>query len=429
MLSSFELIAVLLVLTATLGWTNEKILGFPDTVGVLVMGLAASFVLLLVNLLLPGARIYYELEQVIRQIDFRKAVLEGMLAFLLFAGALHVDFSELRNRAWVVSLMATIGVVISTAIVGTGFWLVSYALGQPIPLSWALVFGALISPTDPVAVLATLKAVHVPKSLQIDMTGESLFNDGVGVVVFTVILALAAGMTPGTHPEHQTISDIGGVVELLALEALGGGLLGLVTGFIAYRAMKAVDNYALEVLVSLALVMGTYALAARLGTSGPIAVVVAGLLVGNQGAAHAMSDLTQRYLFGFWTLVDEILNSILFLLIGLEVLVLRFEVAITWLPLAAIPLVLLARLAAVAATPLVLSRSNEFVRGTIPVMTWGGLRGGISVALALSVPEVPEKAAILAATYAVVIFSLVVQGLTLGRVARRTALAEQKAQS
>lgn len=422
MLSPFELIAVLLVLTAVLGWTNEKFLGFPDTVGVLVMGLAASFLLLLLNIFLPDAGLYNELEKVIRQIDFRKAVLDGMLAFLLFAGALHVDFSELRDRAWVVSLMATAGVIISTAIVGTGFWLLSYVLGQPIPIIWALVFGALISPTDPVAVLATLKAVHVPKSLQVDMTGESLFNDGVGVVVFTVMLALAAGATGGAHPEHQTISSAGGVVELLALEALGGGVLGLVTGYFAYRAMKAVDNYALEVMISLALVMGTYALAARFGASGPIAVVVAGLLVGNQGAAHAMSDLTQRYLFGFWTLVDEILNSILFLLIGLEVLVLRFEVSISWLPLLAIPLVLLGRLAAVATTPLVLSRKNEFVRGTIPVMTWGGLRGGISVALALSVPEVPEKAGILAATYAVVIFSLVVQGLSLGSVARRTAL-------
>jgi CPA1 family monovalent cation:H+ antiporter len=261
--------------------------------------------------------------------------------------------------------------------------------------------------------LSTLKAVRVPKSLELDMTGESLFNDGVGVVVFTIALAIAVG---GGHGA----AGFSGVAELFLVEALGGALLGFGAGYIAYRAMKQIDNYAVEVLISLGLVTGTYALAARLGTSGPIAMVVAGLLIGNHGPRDALSDLTQRYLFGFWTLTDEILNSVLFLLIGLEVLVLRPEALFSWLPVAAIPLALLARLASVALPVWTLRRWTAFVPGTIPVLTWGGLRGGISVALALSVPEVEEKPTILAATYLIVVFTIIVQGLSLRRLVERT---------
>ncbi|WP_181378055.1 cation:proton antiporter [Teichococcus aestuarii] len=413
MLSPFELISLLLVLTAVFAWTNHRLLRLPDTVGLLVMGLVASLVLLAGDLLFPDTPLYEDVAGIVRQVDFQTTVLDGMLAFLLFAGALHVDLSALRERAWAVGVMATVGVLLSTAIVGLGFWGLASLAGIGLPLPWAFVFGALISPTDPVAVLSTLKAVQVPRSLELDMTGESLFNDGIGVVVFTIALTVAVGSGHG-------VAGFSGVAELFLVEAIGGALLGLAAGYIAYRAMRVIDNYPVEVLISLGLVTGTYALAARLGTSGPIAMVVAGLLIGNRGQRDAMSDLTQRYLFGFWTLVDEILNAVLFLLIGLEVLVLRSEVLVGWLPASAILLVLVARFVAVSLPVLALSRWNGFVAGTIPVLTWGGLRGGISVALALSIPEAPEKATILSATYVVVVFTLIVQGLSLRRLVERT---------
>jgi CPA1 family monovalent cation:H+ antiporter len=351
MLSVFDLIAILLVFTAGFGWINHTVIRLPHTIGLLVMGLGASLALIAVELSLSHVALYESLTAVLRQIDFKETVLNGMLAFLLFAGALHVDLSVLRRRAWTVGLMATLGVIISTAVVGTGFWLASGLLGAPVAFTWALVFGALISPTDPVAVLSTLKTVRVPQSLEIDMTGESLFNDGVGVVVFTVVLAIASGTgEAGTEPLS--------IMELFFWEALGGTVLGLVTGWIAYRAMRSIDDYPIEVLISIALVMGTYALAAKLHMSGPLAVVVAGLLIGNRGPLYALSDLTQRYLFGFWTLVDEILNSVLFLLIGLEVLVLRFDPSFGWLVAATVPLALLARFLAVIVPVLILRHTN-----------------------------------------------------------------------
>jgi len=410
-MSLFELIAILLVLTAAFGWANDRLLGLPDTVGVLAVGLLASILLLLVELAFPGERLYEGITTVLRQIDFRRAVLEGMLAFLLFAGGLHVDLLSLRERAWVVGTMATVGVLISMTVVALGIWLTAGWLGIDLPLAWAFVFGALISPTDPVAVLSTLKAVKVPKSLEMDMSGESLFNDGVGVVLFSMALTVATGSGQST--------GAGDVALLFAEEALGGAVLGLAAGWIGYAAMKAVDNYSLEVLISLALVSATYALADRVGTSGPIAVVVAGVLIGNRGPGRALSDTTQRYLFGFWTLVDEILNAVLFLLIGLEVLVLRFEAAFGWLSIVAVPLVLLARFVAVGLPAAALSLRVPFVPGTVPVLTWGGLRGGISVALALSIPEVAAKSTLLAATYTVVVFTILVQGLTLRRLVQR----------
>ncbi len=411
-LSMFDLIAILLVLTASFGWINHTLLKLPQTIGLLVMALAASLVLIAVELLVPSISLYQDVVDLVRQIDFQATVLNGMLAFLLFAGALHVDIAALRSRLWVVVIMATVGVLISTVVVGGGFWLATNWMGVAVPLVWALVFGALISPTDPVAVLSTLKQVKVPMSLEIIMTGESLFNDGVGVVIFTVLLATATSF-------HAGGIDLVHVGELFVVDALGGAVLGFVTGYIAYRAMRAIDNYPVEVLISLALVTGTYALADSLAMSGPIAVVVAGLLIGNKGPGDAMSDETERFLFGFWTLIDEMLNSVLFLLIGLEVLVLRFNPTLFWVAVIAIPLVLFARFVAVAGPIQALSTRSRFVRGTIPVLTWGGLRGGISVALALSLPESEIKSVILAATYGVVLFTIIVQGLSLGPLVRR----------
>ncbi|MEX6504755.1 cation:proton antiporter [Jiella sp. M17.18] len=414
MLSVFDLISILLVITAVFAWINHRLIRLPHTIGLLVVGLGASLLLIAVDFAVPNTGLYENLTSFIRQIDFRSAVLDGMLAFLLFAGAMHVNLARLRSRAGAVGVMATIGVLISTAIVGGGFYVTANWTGLPMTLGWALVFGALISPTDPVAVLSTLKAVKVPETLETDMSGESLFNDGVGVVVFTAMLAIAAGSGSGGEPVGPMR-----VAELFFVEALGGAALGLVAGYIAYRSMRAIDDYPIEVLTSLALVAGTYALADHLHMSGPIAVVVAGLLIGNRGPHDAFSDLTQRYMFGFWQLVDEVLNTILFLLIGLEVLVLRFDLSFAWAALLAIPLVFVGRLASVAAPVFFLHRRQPFVAGTIPVLTWGGLRGGISIALALSIPETPEKSVILAATYAVVLFTIIVQGLTLKSLVRR----------
>jgi CPA1 family monovalent cation:H+ antiporter len=339
--------------------------------------------------------------------------MNGLLAFLLFAGALHVDINRLRNRAPVIAILATVGVFISMLIVATGLWAAGLLLGLPISFAWALVFGALIAPTDPVAVLSTLKAANVPQTLETDMSGESLFNDGVGVVLFAITLQAALGSNGDFGLVHAA--------ELLLVEAGGGAVLGLLTGYFAYRAMRAIDDYSIEVLVSLALVAGTYALASKLHLSGPIAVVVAGVLIGNRGTMDAMSEITQRYVFGFWTLVDDILNAVLFLLIGLEILLIGFEPIFIWIALITIPLVLMARLVAVALPVTVLERWQHFVRGTIPVLTWGGIRGGISVALALSLPDSPARPYILAATYAVVLFSVIIQGLTLEGVVRRNA--------
>jgi CPA1 family monovalent cation:H+ antiporter len=303
-------------------------------------------------------------------------------------------------------------VCISTIVVAIGLFAVSAWLGSPMPFSWALVFGALISPTDPVAVLGTLKESKVGASLQMDISGESLFNDGVGVVLFTILLA-AATSTGG--------NGFGPIefAKLFFVQAIGGAALGVATGYVAYRAMRAIDDYPIEVLISLALVTGTYSLALQLDISGPIAVVAAGVLIGNRGARFAMSDVTHRYLFAFWTLIDEILSAVLFLLIGLEVLIVRFDLSLVPLALAAVPIVLIARLCAVALPVLALSASTKFEKGTIPILTWAGIRGGISVALALSIQDPSQKPALLAATYTVAVFTIVVQGLSLESLVRR----------
>ncbi|MDP6815725.1 MAG: sodium:proton antiporter, partial [Alphaproteobacteria bacterium] len=328
-----------------------------------------------------------------------------------FAGALHVDLAQLARRRWAIASMASGGLLLSTVLIGLGIWLAFDLFGQPLPLIYCLLFGALISPTDPVAVLSILKTAKVPASLEAKIAGESLFNDGVAVVVFIIILALATGGGGDT-----------GIVEVAVLflrEAVGGAVLGLITGGIAFWALRSIDEHNLEVIITLALVTVTYEVAHLLHTSGPIAVVVAGLLIGNHGTRLAMSETTREHLLNFWTLTDEILNAVLFLLIGLEVVVITASPALLWVALIAIPLVLAARFISVGIPITLLGLRRDFTPGAIPVLTWGGLRGGISVALALSLPASPEKDAIVAVCYAVVVFSIVVQGLTIGRLARR----------
>ena len=316
----FEIIAGLLVLTALFGWLNHRLIGLPHNVGLLIMAFAASLVLVGLELMVPDVTIFAELTDTIQEIDFSETLLHGMLGFLLFAGALQVDLGLLKDRAWAVGLMATLGVVISTIIIAIGVWYAGVLVGLPISFAWALVFGALISPTDPIAVLAILKHAGVPKTLEMDMAGESLFNDGVGVVLFTILLAAAVS-------GGQNGIDFVELGRLFFAAALGGAVLGLATGYISYLAMRQIDDYPIEIIISLALVMATYAIAEHLHISGPIAVVTAGVLIGNRGAAIAMSETTRRHLFDFWTVIDEILNSLLFLLIGLEVLVLQFDAA------------------------------------------------------------------------------------------------------
>lgn len=415
LLSLFQLSATLMTLAAAISWLNRRFVKLPQNVSLVIAGLCLALGLALVAAFHGESEFSRSALSTIRHIDFSKAVLDGMLGFLLFAGALQIDLQRLRRRAWGVAGLATLGVAVTAVIVGAGMWLIAQVSGLPLSFAWAMVFGTLIAPTDPVAVLATLKTANPPASLEMDMSGEALFNDGVSVVLFTVALMFAS------EQDHPGLGRIG---EIFLVEAGGGGLLGLAAGYVAYRAMRAIDDYPIEVMISVALVMSTYAVADALHMSGPIAVVVAGVLTGNRGARHAMSDQTRRYVFGFWTLVDDTLNALLFLLIGLEVLLLSFDPYLGLVAMAAIPLALLARFVAVSGAVWLLGGVMHFVRGTVPVLTWGSVRGGISIALALSVPESDGRSFILAATYNVVLFTVIVQGLTLAKVVRWTAKGE-----
>jgi CPA1 family monovalent cation:H+ antiporter len=406
--SFFSMAAVVLTLAAGFGYVNHRWVRLPQSVGLVVIALCASLAVIAIDGIVPALGFGGAVRGALGRIDFPEVLMKGMLSFLLFAGALHVDFGDLLDSKWSIGSLATVGVLISTFLVGYSIFFAARLAGLDLPLIYALVFGALISPTDPVAVLGILKTVRVPKALEVKIAGESLFNDGVGVVVFTIVAAIAAGEAIGA----------GAVAELFVREALGGAVLGLAGGAVAYRAMKTIDEHNLEVLITLSLVTLTYSIAFAIHVSGPIAVVVAGLLIGNYGARFAMSETTRDHLFKFWSLIDEVLNAVLFLIIGFEVVVLTFTGGVALVMAIAVPVVLAARFLSVAAPLSVLRLRRTFTRGAIPVLTWGGLRGGISVALALSLPDVPAKGTILAVTYGVVIFSIVVQGLTVERVVR-----------
>ncbi|MBU4434409.1 MAG: sodium:proton antiporter, partial [Alphaproteobacteria bacterium] len=381
-LSPFDAAAILIVLAATLGYLNHRIFGLPSSVGMTIMGAVASLLVIGADALLPGSRLAPTVVSFLAGIDFHRTLMEGMLSFLLFAGALHVDWSQMRRGRVPILVLSTIGVAISTVIVGAGFYVVSSLLGLGVPLIWCLVFGALISPTDPVAVMGVLKRSQVPPLLQATVAGESLFNDGVGVVIFSILLATALG-------GHEFSLGQAGIEFLI--EAGGGVLLGLVTGWIAYRAMRSIDDYNVEVLISLAVVMGGYSLAHGLHVSGPVAMAVAGLVIGNAGVAYAMSDVTRDYLLKFWALIDDILNAVLFLLIGLEIIAVPMDMRILIAALAAIPLTLIARSFSVGAPFILMRPWLSLGKTALPTLIWGGLRGGISVALALSLPDTPMR--------------------------------------
>jgi CPA1 family monovalent cation:H+ antiporter len=347
--------------------------------------------------------------RLLEHIDFNEAVRHGMLSLLLFAGAMHLDVGDLRKQKGAVAMLATVGVVASTIIVGALSWLVLRGLGFGPSWMDCFLFGALISPTDPIAVLDMLKHAGVPRSLQAKMAGESLFNDGIGVVVFLTLLAAA-------HTGHVSAAQVS---WLLASTALGGALLGVGIGLVGFHFLKRVDHYQVEVLITLAIATGGYALAEALGVSAPIAIVVAGLFLGSVGRARAMSDDTRERLDTFWQLIDEILNAILFLLIGLEVLVMPFTPRFILAGAALIPITLLARWLSVGGVVGLMRRWRSFGPGAVALLTWGGLRGGISVAMALSLPSNEHRNAIVAVTYQVVVFSIIVQGLTIGWVVKR----------
>ena len=410
--SIFNLIALLVTLAAVFGYINRRWLRFPHTIGLLIIALTVSLIVLLVDAVLPQLSLGSSVRGTLAGIDFEDTLMDGVLSFLLFAGALHVDLESLWNRRWTISLLATAGIVLSTAIVSSLMFFGFRLFGFEVPLPYCLVFGALISPTDPVAVMGILKEVKVPETLEAKIAGESLFNDGVGVVLFTVLVSLATG-TAG----HGGAS-VSGVAGLVATEVVGGMILGFAAGYAAYRAMRTIDQHTVEILITLALVMATYGVAKELHISGPIAVVVAGLFIGNHGKRFGMTETTREHVETFWEVLDELLNSLLFLAIGFEVVAVTITGQIIGVGLLAIPVVLLARWVSVGGSITVLGLRQKFTQGAIPVLTWGGLRGGISVALALSLPPSPWKPILLATTYGVVIFSIVVQGLTVKRLVR-----------
>jgi CPA1 family monovalent cation:H+ antiporter len=403
-MTTFQIIAVILTAAAAGGYLNYKYIGFPATIGHMAFALLLSLLAIGAGKLgwldLDGIR------NIVNGIDFSEVVLHGMLSYLLFAGALHINFNDLKEVKWPVGILATVGVVLATFISGTLTWYAAQAIGLHLPYIYALLFGALISPTDPIAVLSILKQAGASKNIYTKVGGESLFNDGVGVVVFLAIFGIAASGAK-FDPSHFFLS--------FAYESLGGMALGGLFGWATYRLLRSIDEYKVEVMLTLALVTGGYALAEYIHVSAPLCMVVAGLVIGNHGREFGMSENTRRHIDVFWELVDEILNAVLFLLIGLEILVVTLSGQFMALGLLAIGAVMIARLISVG-LPITLMRFNQnFERGTIRLLTWGGLRGGLSIAMALSLPAGEEKNLILTLTYIVVLFSIFVQGLTFQR--------------
>lgn len=407
-MTTFDVIALLVALAALFSFVNAKWLRLPATIGLMLVALGFSLALFALDRF--GAGLTPRVEALLARVDFGDTLLQGMLCFLLFAGALHLDLGDLRENKGIISILASLGVVGSTLSVGFGSWFAFRWLGLDLGLLTCLLFGALISPTDPIAVLAILKTAKVPRALSTQIAGESLFNDGVAVVVFVALMRLASG-TDGVGA-----TDVG---LLFLREVAGGTGLGLALGWVAYQLIRRIDDYQVEILLTLALVVGLYALARRLHVSGPIAVVVAGLWIGNHGRSFGMSDKTRENIDKFWELIDELLNAILFVLIGLEVIVIRMDRLLVLASGVAALLVLAARLASVG-LPLVLLRKRwNIARGSVRLLTWGGLRGGISIALALSLREGQHRDTILAITYGVVVSSILLQGLTMRLLARR----------
>lgn len=405
----YNALAIITVLAALFSYFNYRFIRLPDIIGVMIISLVASLAILGIGIIQPG--IFRGATTFIRSIDFYTILIKIMLSFLLFAGAIHINAQNLRRERASILTFSTISVLISTALVSGLLYLLCRAFQQPVGFVYCLLFGALISPTDPIAILGILRHAKIPPSLEVKITGESLFNDGVGIVVFLCMYQVAeAGI------DHLSAAN---VLMLFLRQAGGGLLLGAALGYAGFLLLRTIDYYQVEVMITLALVMGGYLLADQLRVSGPLAMVVAGIITGNKTRVTAMSAVSRDYVDKFWGLVDNFLNAILFLLIGLQMLVIPFSPTLLWLGLASIPIVLLARYISVSLPIGLLKYNTGFEKNAIGILTWGGLRGGLSVALALSVPADMSGNLFVVITYIIVLFSIIVQGLTIGRFARK----------
>ncbi|WP_316929429.1 cation:proton antiporter [Chryseobacterium gregarium] len=403
-----ELISLIIVLSAALAYFNIRFLKLPSTIGLMILALVLSLFILMLGAISPLGGF---MQNLVLQIDFSGFLLDFMLGFLLFAGALHTDVKKLRRAKWAIIIYATFGILISTVLVAVAVYFLLPVFYQQVDFIYCLLFGALISPTDPIAVLSILKKAGISESIETKITGESLFNDGVGVVVFLSLFSIASQGFDEVSTSH--------IVILLAEEILGGIALGLLLGYVGFVMLKKIDHYQTEVLITLAMVMGGISIAPVFHFSGPLAMVVAGLFIGNKGALEAMSEETSDYIHKFWEMVDEIFNAILFVLIGLELLVIPFELSFLYVGLLVIIIVILSRFISLVAPSYIFKLKYEFPKKTFLIMTWGGLRGGISIALALSLASNMERNLIVSVTYIVVLFSIIVQGLTLGKLVKR----------
>jgi len=402
-------IAILLTVTAMASYINYRYVKLPSAIGLTIITLLASFVFIMLDKI--GFRTRDFTQELLATIDFNSTVMGGMIGFLLFAGGLHINAIELFRHKWSIATLSTLGVIISTTIVGFTIWSISLFFDVSIDLYHCLLFGALIAPTDPIAVLSIFKKISAPNVLTMNIAGESLFNDGVSIVLFVSLLELGANINEVSHSK----------LYFMFMQQLGGGILmGAILGFFTNFLLRKVNNFEVSVLITLSIVTGGYMVATQFGTSGPIAMVVAGLLIGLKIKEGGLSTGTARHLLIFWELIDEVLNALLFVLIGLVVFQITFTSGATIIAVIAIPVVLLARYVSVAFPITGLSLFMKFSPNTINIMTWGGLRGGISIALALSLPSGPETNELIVITYAVVVFSIIVQGLTIGPLIRKS---------
>ncbi len=408
-MEAYNIITIIVVLAAAFGYINHRFIKLPDTIGIMFLSIIASLVAIALDNIFPTS--FLRIIGSIGRIDFHDVVLKIMLSFLLFSAALHLDVQKLRNESSAIITFSTISIIISTAIVGALFYATALVFDMNVNLIDCLLFGALISPTDPIAVIGILKKAKIPATLETKISGESLFNDGVGVVLFITLYEV----------ESMGLAKVSflNVLWIFFKEAGGGLLLGYVLGYLCFWTLRSIDNYVIEVMITLAFVMGGYALAGMLDVSGPLAMVIAGLITGSKGLTLGVSDVTHDYLSKFWELMDALMNAVLFLLIGLEMLTIAFSLTLFWLGCIAIVIVLLARFISVSLPIIILNNKKIFENNAIPILTWGALRGGISVALALSVPKEMHGDMFVSVTYTVVIFSIMVQGLTIGKYARR----------
>ena len=413
----YNIITLIVVLAAIFGYINFRFIKLPGAIGIMLISLVASLGVIIVGKVYPD--FFLETINVIKSIDFHIALMKVMLSFLLFAGAIHIDAKKLRSEQTSIITFATVGVLISTFVVGTLVYLITQLFGLSIEYIYCLLFGALISPTDPIAVIGILKKAKIPPSLETKISGESLFNDGVGVVIFITIYEIAE-----LGFDNVSVWDI---AKLFLMEAGGGLIFGWLLGQVGFLALRTINNYIVETMITLAIVMGGYYLADKMHISGPLAMVIAGIITGNKSMDSGVSDLTRDYIGKFWEMIDELMNAVLFLLIGFEMLIVAFNMKLFWLGCISIIIVLLARFLSVY-LPIIVLRYNQklFENNAIPILTWGGLRGGISVALALSVPKDMYGDVFVSITYSIVLFSILVQGLTIGKFANKLAELDEK---